>query len=386
MVAPQPFFEPRGTPLSVYYRALVLAELGVRVDLLCYGQGVDVDVPGVRILRIPRFRLLGRVGVGPSPLKALLDVPLALRAYQRLLATRYDFVHVHEEAIFLCWPLLFLGPKLVYDMHSSLPRQLVAYRWNRIPLLVPLVRWLERLALRRVDALLTISPGLAEYALTLVSDPGRHLLIENSIFDPPRTAGHIDRKQDATWLEHLPEGRSIVAYAGTFEPYQALDLLVESVAIARRQLPDLFLLMIGGEASQIEELEALTRRVGLAGHALFTGFLDFGSTASLLERADILVSPRRAGSNTPLKIYQMMASGKPVVATRIAPHTEVLDDSTAFLADPVPESFAAGLLAAATELEEARRRAAAAQERYESRYSPASYKRKMQDLLDLLEP
>ena len=55
VIAPQPFFTPRGTPFSVYYRTLVTAELGVKVDLLTYGEGQDVDIPGVRIIRIPRF-------------------------------------------------------------------------------------------------------------------------------------------------------------------------------------------------------------------------------------------------------------------------------------------------------------------------------------------
>ena len=65
-IAPQPFFTPRGTPLSVYYRTLVTAEMGYEVDLLTYGQGVDVDIPGVRIVRIPSFRWLGSAKVGPS--------------------------------------------------------------------------------------------------------------------------------------------------------------------------------------------------------------------------------------------------------------------------------------------------------------------------------
>ena len=74
VIAPQPFFSPRGTPFSVYYRTLVTAELGVEVDLLTYGEGQDVDIPGVRIIRIPRFSFLGNAKVGPSVLKLFLDV------------------------------------------------------------------------------------------------------------------------------------------------------------------------------------------------------------------------------------------------------------------------------------------------------------------------
>ena len=55
MIAPEPFFTPRGTPFSVYYRALVAAEQGASIDLLTYGEGDDVVIPGVRIVRIPRL-------------------------------------------------------------------------------------------------------------------------------------------------------------------------------------------------------------------------------------------------------------------------------------------------------------------------------------------
>ena len=74
MIAPEPFFTPRGTPFSVYYRALIAAEQGARVDLLTYGEGADVAIPGVRIIRIPRFPFLRPVPVGPSLQKLFLDI------------------------------------------------------------------------------------------------------------------------------------------------------------------------------------------------------------------------------------------------------------------------------------------------------------------------
>ena len=76
VVAPQPFFSPRGTPFSVYYRTLVSSELGIKIDFLTYGEGQDVDIPNVNIIRIPRFKFLGTVKIGPSPLKLFLIPPI----------------------------------------------------------------------------------------------------------------------------------------------------------------------------------------------------------------------------------------------------------------------------------------------------------------------
>ena len=57
---------------------LVVAEQGVKIDLLTYGPGQDVDIPGVRVIRIPRLRALEPVPVGPSWQKLLLDLFLIL--------------------------------------------------------------------------------------------------------------------------------------------------------------------------------------------------------------------------------------------------------------------------------------------------------------------
>ena len=83
VVAPQPFFSPRGTPFSVYYRALVMSELGVAIDLLTYGAGQDIDVAGIRTIRIPRLRFLEPIPVGPSWQEAFsrcVHVPLDTRS------------------------------------------------------------------------------------------------------------------------------------------------------------------------------------------------------------------------------------------------------------------------------------------------------------------
>jgi glycosyltransferase involved in cell wall biosynthesis len=64
-----------------------------------------------------------------------------------------------------------------------------------------------------------------------------------------------------------------------------------------------------------------------------------------LRQADVVVSPRMRGMNTPMKLYSYLDSGVPVLATRLLTHTQVLDDTVAMLVDPVPEAMAAGLVA-----------------------------------------
>jgi len=72
-----------------------------------------------------------------------------------------------------------------------------------------------------------------------------------------------------------------------------------------------------------------------------------------------------------------MASGRPLVATRILTHTQVLDEGNAWLVEPSAEALAAGLRAALADAPEAARRAARAQALVEREYSSARYAQKV---------
>jgi glycosyltransferase involved in cell wall biosynthesis len=61
-----------------------------------------------------------------------------------------------------------------------------------------------------------------------------------------------------------------------------------------------------------------------------------------LEQADVLVSPRLLGNNTPMKLYSYLAAGKAVLATRIRSHTQVLSDESALLVEPTAAALARG--------------------------------------------
>lgn len=191
VIAPQPFFSPRGTPFSVYYRTLITAELGAEVDLLTYGEGEDIDIPGVRMIRIPHFPFLGSVKIGPSKLKLFLDFFIVLWTIGLLIRNKYDLVHAHEEAIFIC-PILkpIFGFKLIYDMHSSLPEQLTNFKFTTSKTLINAFKWLEDWCLRAADATITICPSLYDYARSIVDDESKVCLIENSIFDDVQIRKH----------------------------------------------------------------------------------------------------------------------------------------------------------------------------------------------------
>jgi glycosyltransferase involved in cell wall biosynthesis len=140
-------------------------------------------------------------------------------------------------------------------------------------------------------------------------------------------------------------------YVGNLEPYQGIDLLLQGFALARAQGADLSLAVIGGAPGDLERYQALSASLGLGERAFFLGPRPQAQLGAYLAQADILVSPRLQGENTPMKIYSYLDSGKPVLATRLSTHTQVMGEGDGLLVEPAPQDLARGLLRLAAQPE-----------------------------------
>jgi len=370
MIAPEPFFEPRGTPFSEYHRIRALLDLGHTVDLVTYPFGTDVAMPGLRIFRAARPPFITHVKIGPSPAKVFLDITLTLAALNRARQGQYDAVHSHEEAAAIGVLISAIrGIPHLYDMHSSLPQQLENFAFSKSSVLRWMFEVLERTAIRRSRVTIVICPHLQETAQKVV--PGAHtVLIENA-------PGSGDTPVEGSGLAvraslGLDANTLMVLYTGTFEAYQGLDLLFEAATIVNRERPDVRFVLAGGKPDQVTKARAQASAIG-AGRIIFTGEQPSESIPSYLDAADVLVSPRSSGTNTPLKIYQYLRSGRVIVATRLLTHTQVLSDEVAILTGANAHEFARGILRAIDDPEAARRIGQAARHLADTRYTYEAY-------------
>lgn len=382
MIVPQPFFQPRGTPFSVYYRARTLAEMGHQVDIVTYHLGRDVRIPGVRVHRIRAVPFITRIKIGPSLAKLVLDIPLFVHGFFRLFKGRYDYVHAHEEAVFFClfYKMFFWRMKVLYDMHSSLPQQLRNFRFSSNRALIGTFDALERWSLKRSQGVITICPELQRRVEELnVQCPS--VMIENTLFDRVdlEDAGDDVSDELINWTRF--EGRKLALYTGTFEPYQGLPIFLEALALVARQCPEITGILIGGTPVQQADIRRRALRLGIKDRIVLTGNLPPNTVKRFLKRADVLASPRISGTNTPLKIYEYLASGKPIVATRHPTHTQILSDREAYLTACDAESFAEGLVAVLTDPALAGRLADGARCLYLKSYGEQFYRMKLETLV-----
>ena len=383
MIAPEPFFQPRGTPFSEYYRTRALTELGHEVDMVTYPIGEDVSIPGLRIFRAPGIPGIRKISIGPSLAKLPLDAVVFSSAVRRLMSGRYDLLDCHEEAGLMGVLLSKLfGVPAVYDMHSSLPEQLVNFRYTRSAVLRKLFAILERWTIKGSAAVIVICPYLQEVVADV--DPEKPcFLIENS---PLTEANRAAGSEEVTALRKSLglEGTAVIGYTGTFEAYQGLDLLFDAVRWIAERDPKARLLMVGGHPDQIDEARGAIQQRGLEDKVVFVGQRPPAEMSVYLAATDVLVSPRSHGNNTPLKIYSYLRAGKAIVATRLLTHTQVLDDEISQLTAADPEAFGKGILTLLRDPNRAQALGEAARRRAENEYSYENYLEKTRLVLDFL--
>jgi glycosyltransferase involved in cell wall biosynthesis len=377
MLAPEPYFQPRGTPISIFFRLKALSAMGHHVDLITYHMGEDRSFKNLRIMRIPDLFRISTVRIGPSWAKLPLDFLLLVKAAVQIIRHRYDLIYSHEEAALIGTALgrLRRVPH-IYDMHSSLPQQLENFQFTRSHFWIGIFQKIELFILKHSASIIVICLDLLRQ-VQAAGQGHKAVLLENFMdFDlPPVSAVERQRMRD----EYAAEEEKIVLYAGNFQPYQGIPLLLK--AAARMKDDPVRFLLVGDTPDAVARMRELADGLGIGGRVHFTGQVPPDRIPLFLQLADGLVSPRLSGTNTPLKIYSFLKSGKPLVATSLWTHTQVLDDRIAFLVDPDARSLAAGLRQALFTPEGADR-AQAALTRAEAEYTAKRYQEKMTEILN----
>lgn len=285
----------------------------------------------------------------------------------------------------------FFGYPHVYDMHSSLPEQMSNFGISRSKMVFKFGELMERWVLKYSSQTIVICPYLGERVEHLHRDHP-YLVIENV----PVTDGEaaIDGQKVAELRQRFaPNNETIILYTGTMEAYQGIDLLLQSAAHVVKTTEQVKYVLVGGHPKQIQQMQEFAGALGIERFTEFVGQRPVQEMPVFTSVADILVSPRKDGNNTPLKIYSYLKSGKPIVATNSLTHTQVLHDEVAVLTENTAEAFAEGTLRLMQDQDLQHRLAANALRLSEEKYSYAAYLEKtatvyrfVQDFIDQKGP
>ncbi len=372
LISPQPYFQWRGSPLRVSFNARALAELGYDVDLLAMPVGEDKQIPGVALHRAPNIIRAKDLPIGPSAAKAILDIALFFKAAALARRRPYQVIHGIEDAGPIAAVLARRhGAKMIFEKHSDPASYKKGFFRN---LVMAAYRRVERFSILRADAVIGTGPALVEQARAVA--PGRPV---HHIFDIPSSLVEPDpaRAAEVRARLGLPPGAVLALYVGSFAVYQGIDLLFQSIPPALKQAPDLRFAIIGGSPAQVAARKAELAAAGCADRVLFLGHIDPDELPHTLAAADILLSPRIAGGNTPLKLLDYLKAARAIVACDNPANRLILDETRARLVAPDPSAFADGIAVLAADAPLRQRLGAAGHQLYLSTYNYAQYKQRL---------
>ena len=208
--------------------------------------------------------------------------------------------------------LLEVNAPLIVERQRVEPLPLAALAWE-----------IERYVFRRADAVLAVSEAVRRYVSDVSGVPDRVHVLPNGV-DTARF--HIGVSDREVRVELGLEGRFVVGFAGSLKSWHGVDLLIEAFAAVAR--PD-WSLVIVGDGPQREALEAQAGGAGADLHIVFTGAVSHDRVPQYVSAMDVTVAPFRPVDNfyfSPLKLFEYLAMGKPVVASDVGQISEVIRD------------------------------------------------------------
>ncbi|GIV57794.1 MAG: glycosyl transferase [Rhodothermaceae bacterium] len=177
-----------------------------------------------------------------------------------------------------------------------------------------------RTAFGAATALLAVSRAVAAYLNGFVEARGRVHVVPNGV-DPRRFRPDVAPAPSVASARHFTVG-----FAGSLKPWHGLPVLAEAFARLRRHAPEARLLLVG-DGPERPALERQLHDLGVHAATRFTGKVAPAHMPGLLAAMDVAVAPYPALRDcyfSPLKIFEYMAAGRPVVASRIGQIPEVV--------------------------------------------------------------
>lgn len=314
-----------------------LSDLGFHVDLLALPMGDDLPIPNVRRIRPWNPLRIQHVPIGPSLRKASFAPILLAEALRLVAKNRYDALHCVEDAGLIgALVKRITGRPFVYERHSDPAsyrhgplRNLVLAGYSR----------LEAWALRYADAVVT-GPALVPQTRALAPAQRVH-----PIASIPSSFMEADDEAAAEIARGLKRSADevLVTYAGSYAAYQGIELMFEAMLPVFRNDTNVRFVIIGGSPGEIAKKKEWLADRQVESRVSFIGMVHPDEIPSHLAAADILISPRLAGKNSPIKLLDYFKAGRAIVATDNHANRAYLDESNSILTEQTAENLADGI-------------------------------------------
>jgi glycosyltransferase involved in cell wall biosynthesis len=321
--------------------AEALLNEGMSVDLICLK---DENSPsrevlnGIDILRVPVRHLRGGKVAYAYQYFAFILISSVIQAL-RSLTRGYDLVYVHNMPDILVLSSLIpkaLGAKVILDQHDPMPELMTTiFGPGQDSLSVRLIRRLEKWSLARANLVVTVNVACKRIFASRSCPPEKIGVVMNSPdekifpFRPPRTRAFTNQ---------TPKSSFVIMYHGSLVERNGLDLAVDALARVRETVPKAELRIYGSQTPYLENVLKSAYSRGLQGAVRYLGRKRLEDLVGEIEQCDVGVIPNHRNAfteiNTPTRIFEYLALGKPVVTPRTAGILDYFDRDSLFFFEP----------------------------------------------------
>lgn len=257
--------------------------------------------------------------------------PLTERILQAVAIEKPDVLHAHSPALNGLAALRaakICGLPVVYEIRAFWEDAAVDHgTCKEGDLRYQLTRHMENYVVKRASAVTTICEGLRLDLVSRGFAPDKFTVIPNAV---NIEQFQISAGRDSELEQQLGlQGCLVLGFLGSFYAYEGLDLAIQALPAVIAAQPNVRLLLVGGGPQQ-QQLQLLTKQLGLSDYVIFTGRVPHGEVDRYYSLVDLLIYPRKSmrltDLVTPLKPLEAMAQGKLVLASDVGGHQELIED------------------------------------------------------------
>ena len=318
-----------GSTIHRWEFARNLSKLGHEVYAISY---TNINPEGVRILH-------------PLPKKSKIKYIIQLLK----LVTRHHFDIVYTRNIMKGIIGLLIKKvcksKLVFEVNgiSQDERRLIEKQLTKRKKLnsikTKFFGYLEIFVIRKADAIIAVTQGIKDYLINHGVDKNKVWVIENGanteLFKPIKNSDILKKFKNKL---HINEDENVVSFVGNLAPWQGVEYLIHAASLIVEKMQKTKFLIVG-DGIMREKLESFVKELNIEHSIIFTGTAPYENVPEYINISDVCVAPFIRTRNesmglSPLKIYEYLACGKPVVASNIKGVGNLLEDSNSGISVP----------------------------------------------------
>ena len=274
-----------------------------------------------------------KVSTSTPVLREFREMNATKRALRRvILSERPDILHAHSPVL-NALPTIAIGRELglpvVYEVRALWEDAAVDLGHAREgSLKYRISRRLETYAMSAANRVVALCEPLREEMIARGIPGDRITVVPNAVEPQFLTSA---RPPDTALRNNLGIGNGpVLGFIGSFYAYEGLDLLLRSVQILSDRIPDFTVLLVGGGFEE-DRLRSIVRDLGIERFVRLPGRVPHDEVPRYYGLIDVLVFPRQqmrlTDLVTPLKPLEAMAHSKPIVASDVGGHRELMIDA-----------------------------------------------------------